>query len=129
MKSPFILTVCCLLSILCFGQNNAQRLTPKDFKSSIDTTKNAVVLDVRTNDEVKNGVIEHAKQIDYFAKDFESQIASLDKNKSYFVYCASGQRSAETVELMTSKGFKRVYDLDGGFNLWKKQKFPIVPLK
>jgi rhodanese-related sulfurtransferase len=102
-------------------------LKSKDFQSKIEATPHAVILDLRTDDELKEGIIPGAKQIDYFRKDFENAIKSLDKNKPYFIYCASGVRSGETLALMKSNGFSQVYNLEGGFRRWKKDDMPIVP--
>jgi rhodanese-related sulfurtransferase len=104
-------------------------LSPAEFKSKIDSLSDEVVLDLRTSDELKKGMIENANQIDYFKLDFENQISKLDKNKTYFLYCASGGRSTETAELMNKLGFKRIYNLKDGFNSWKKMKMPVIPAK
>ena len=49
---------------------------------------------------------------------FISEIDKLDKSKSYFIYCKSGARSGQTCELMKQKGFKKVYNLEGGILGW-----------
>jgi phage shock protein E len=100
-------------------------LTVAAFKSKMDSLPDEVLLDLRTPDELANGVIPGAVNIDYFKKDFETLIGRLDRNKTYFLYCAAGSRSTETAALMARLGFKRVYNLAEGFTGWKKQKMPI----
>jgi rhodanese-related sulfurtransferase len=78
---------------------------------------------------LKQGIIPGATNIDYFSKDFEDRIAKLDPSKTYLLYCASGGRSTETMDLMKANGFKCVYNLDGGFTQWKKQKMPVTTFK
>jgi rhodanese-related sulfurtransferase len=130
MKSFFITTVLLLLLAPAYAQKNISAdLSPVEFKTSMDTIKGAVLLDLRTTDELKQGIIPGATQLDYFAKDFETSIEKLDKEKPYLIYCAAGGRSEETRELMVSKGFKRVYSLSGGFNLWKKKNMPVTPFR
>jgi rhodanese-related sulfurtransferase len=82
--------------------------------------KPGLLLDVRTQGEVDKGAIKGHTHIDFFADNFEAQIDKLDKTKPVYVYCASGGRSGETMEMMHKKGFREVYNLDGGYNAWKK---------
>jgi phage shock protein E len=107
----------------------AEDLSVAAFKSKMDSMEDEVLLDLRTPDEIARGVIPGSVNIDYFKKDFEAVIGKLDRNKTYFVYCAGGSRSAETAELMTRLGFKRVYNLPEGFTGWKKQKMPVSKMQ
>jgi len=47
------------------------------------------------------------------------QIASLDKNATYAVYCHSGNRSGAALEQMAAAGFTHLYDLAGGLTAWQ----------
>jgi phage shock protein E len=100
-----------------------------EFKQLADSIPGSMIIDLRTDDELKHGIIPSAIHIDFFAKNFETQIGNLDPAKTYFVYCAGGGRSGEVIELMGQKGFKQVYNLEGGFTAWKKAGMPIVPYK
>ncbi len=87
--------------------------------------KNAVLLDVRTIEEYKEGHIPGSQQIDVLkADDFKARIAALDKNKTYLLYCRSGKRSRDAMEILQASGFPKLYDLEGGFTAWpgKKEK-------
>jgi phage shock protein E len=76
------------------------------------------VLDVRTPEEVAEGVIPGAIVLDYKSADFKTSLDSLDKSKTYFVYCASGGRSGKTADLMKQENFNAVYSLAGGMKAW-----------
>lgn len=106
-------------------QSETKLLSPSNFKTSFEKNTNAVLLDVRTPEEYKAGHIDKAINMNYNADDFETQISKLDKNKSYFLYCKKGGRSAGAAELMQSKGFKYLFDLDGGINAWQVNKLPV----
>ena len=108
-----------------FAQSMVEDLSPAAFKSKMDSLSGEVLLDLRTSDEMAKGVIPGADQLDYFRKDFESAVGKLDRNKTYFIYCAAGGRSKETADLMVRLGFTRIYNLEEGFTAWKKQKLPI----
>jgi phage shock protein E len=119
-----------LLLMQCARKSQVEKkgmilLSAVQFKESLQSEKDAILLDVRTPAEWKKGYIKSATHLDIFRDDFEQQLAQLDTLKTYFVYCASGGRSAEAVELMNNKGFRLVYDLDGGISEWKKAGLPI----
>jgi len=131
MKKTILLFIAILsIGIKANAQNNYKEpvvtnLSAERFKIIIANDKNAEVIDLRTADEIKNGYIKGAKQIDFLAKDAEAQIDKLDKTKIYYVYCAGGGRSAEAAEMMEKKGFLKVYNLEKGFAEWKEKGFPV----
>jgi rhodanese-related sulfurtransferase len=77
-----------------------------------------VVLDVRTPEEFNGGHILNAINIDIYNDYFNSDISTLDKSKSYAVYCRSGKRSVDASNEMDSIGFKTTYNLSGGIIEW-----------
>ncbi len=105
-------------------QNKYELLSPADFNKRLQAEP-GILIDVRTPNEQKKGMIKNAVSLDIFRDDFEAEIDKLDKNKTYYVYCAAGGRSAEASELMQQKGFARVIDLEGGFTRWKNEGLPV----
>lgn len=85
----------------------------------------AQLVDVRTPGEWNGGIIEGALLYDISSADFEKQVASLDKDRPVYVYCAVGGRSGNASELLKEKGYK-VYDLKGGMNAWSSKQMPTV---
>jgi rhodanese-related sulfurtransferase len=83
-----------------------------------------VILDVRTSNEYNGGHIEEGVNIVYGTLNFSDEIAALDRDKIYLVYCASGARSGQTYNLMQSLDFHRVYNMSGGLNSWNTQSYP-----
>lgn len=71
----------------------------------------AVVIDVRTPSEFADGHVKEAKNIDFNSASFDSQIKGLDREKSYRLYCRSGNRSGKALEKMKALGFKDVENL------------------
>ncbi len=74
-----------------------------------------ILLDVRTPEEVANGMIDGAQHIDFVATDFEQRINQLDRSGNYVVYCRSGGRSTKACQMMQSKGFENIANLEGGY--------------
>jgi rhodanese-related sulfurtransferase len=101
-------------------------LAAKDFKTLSANDKSSVIIDLRTDDEIKNkGFIKGSVQLDFLAKDAEQKIDKLDKNKTYYVYCAAGGRSGDAAEYMEKHGFKRVFNLEKGFSDWAAKGMPV----
>lgn len=94
-------------------------LSQEDWWSKLQEDDNAVVLDVRTEDECLEGVIPSAINIDiYKGQGFIYQVDELDKSKNYYVYCKAGGRSAQACNIMNQMGFATTYNLMGGFSEW-----------
>ncbi len=107
-----------------------QTVSAQDFKSLLEKyagDENTVLLDVRTKQEFDAGHIKGAKQLDFYQTEkFVTSLASLDRDKTYFIYCNSGNRSGKTLQLMQAMGFKKVYDLQGGIKAWRANGFEEV---
>jgi len=73
-----------------------------------------VILDVRTASEHTSRHLVGALNIDFFSADFERDVDALDRQKAYLVYCASGNRSGQAMQVMQNLGFRELYNLLGG---------------
>lgn len=112
------------------GTSVITNLSTEQFKTSLEKDKNAVLIDLRTTDEIINkGFIKGSIQLDFLAKDSEKQIDKLDKSKIYYVYCAGGGRSGECAEYMEKHGFKKVVNLEKGFSDWAAKHLPVEKRK
>jgi len=95
-------------------------LTQEAWTEQLKNDANAFILDVRTAEEVEEGFIPGATNIDiYMGQGFLDEIEKLDKSKNYYVYCRSGNRSGQACALMNQTGFGNAYNLLGGFNDWE----------
>ncbi|HZH69598.1 MAG TPA: rhodanese-like domain-containing protein [Flavobacteriaceae bacterium] len=94
-------------------------ITAQEWKSLLATDNDAIIIDVRTDEEVSEGIIPGAKQIDIQnPTEFMQEIQQLDKNKNYYVYCKAGGRSAQACMVMRASGITTTYNLLGGFSQW-----------
>jgi phage shock protein E len=105
--------------------DGAVTLDAKTFRERSAKEPNAVILDVRTPEEVKQGTLQGAKVLDFRSSDFAAKLGQLDKSKTYFVYCKGGGRSSKTVDLMKSSGFTHVHELKDGYDGWVAAGYPI----
>ncbi len=127
-KILFILITVASISTYAQVSNSAvvTNLSAEDFKKLSAADKNGVIIDLRTNEELASkGFIKGAIQLDWLAKDNEAQVEKLDKNKTYYIYCAAGGRSGDCAEYMEKHKFKRVFNLEKGFSGWVAKGMPI----
>jgi len=87
---------------------------------------NGFVLDVSTPDEYAAGHLEGSTLINVFDEDFEEQVKKLDPNTPVYVYCRSGRRSANAMEILHKNGFAEVYKLKGGIMAWQQAGNDVV---
>jgi rhodanese-related sulfurtransferase len=126
MKKVFALISSLLLLVGCSTSTaGATNMNVLDFSNKI-TESGVVILDVRTPGEFAEGYIEGARMIDFQGGSFETEIASLDKNATYAVYCRSGNRSGQAVKIMQDAGFLNLINLEGGVIDWANQGMPLV---
>lgn len=127
MKSIYLLLA--FLSLVlssCQSQPVTGSVDAITFSTKINTTKNPVVLDVRTPEEYAGGYIGKAINMDFYKPNFKEDIKKLDKDKTYFVYCQAGGRSKSAYELMKQEGFVHVYELNGGISEWQSNNLPLT---
>jgi phage shock protein E len=91
-----------------------QNLSSIEAKQQMNLQKGELI-DVRTASEFEAGYIADAQNIDFLNGDFEKAIPSLDKTKTYYLYCRSGGRSGKAADLLALAGFQSVYNI-GGFD-------------
>ena len=118
MKYSILILFLSISLAACSQQQPAyQNVDNKKF-SELMVQPNTVILDVRTPAEYQQGHIPHATLINFHDQNFSQQLDSLDKSKTYLVYCGSGSRSSKASALMEKKGFANIYNLENGFSHW-----------
>tara|TARA_Y100000741_G_scaffold347263_1_gene314394 strand:+ start:730 stop:1098 length:369 start_codon:yes stop_codon:yes gene_type:complete len=108
-----------ILFITCESNKGEFKLLEyKLYKSHIENNS-VQLIDVRTPEEYNLGHINGAVNIDYKNENiFYRSFKKLDKSKSVYLYCRSGNRSKKSADILIELGFSRIYDLKGGFIEW-----------
>ena len=97
-----------------FNSDTIKQISSDEFLNKIKENLDAIVIDVRTPFEYK--ISHHPRAINInFLTNFEKQITKIDPNKTIFLYCESAHRSPYATSLLKKHGFKKIYDLQGGF--------------
>lgn len=120
MIKILVLTLLTGIGLACSTQTKNKEIYSKlDSQSFLTEWKKnrekSILVDVRTSNEFNQGSIDDAINIDFYSKNFEASISKLDTNKIVFVFCKAGGRSAKASNLFIKAGFKKVYDLKGGY--------------
>jgi rhodanese-related sulfurtransferase len=101
-------------------------VSPTEAKKIIDT-KDAVLLDIRTAQEIESQgaidgtlVMEHGKVLFNIVKKVH------DANTPFFVICEKGGRSALIAQQLQEMGYKDVHHINGGIIAWKEAELPVI---
>ncbi|KEO72388.1 rhodanese-like domain-containing protein [Anditalea andensis] len=130
MKEPFSIFMSCLLFLLgsCHSSfmSNEELLDPQEFESGLKKNINAVLIDVRSTEEIKYGHMEDAIFINCMDESFETYLNYLRKDLPYFIYCNTTEKTIPVSRIMKSMGFTHVYILKGGLQNWRQKGKKIV---
>ena len=95
-------------------------------------SKNAVLIDLREDDNLKMGSIPQAIRLPQskFDSSFSSYIKkftdSAKKSKKPIILITNNNNPTSSVEKrLENEGFKEIYTLDGGVNAWSEAGFPL----
>jgi rhodanese-related sulfurtransferase len=113
-----------LLLVACGEKQSDTLLGPQDFDAKFRSTENAILLDVRTPEEIAGGKIDGAENI-IWDESFADKLTNLE-HKPIFVYCGSGIRSAKAATVLKQKGYDQIYELKGGMKAWRAAGLPVT---
>lgn len=101
------------------------QIDAKDVYDQIKKGSDALLIDVRTAGEVEKGKIKGSLHVPL--DQLESSIVEKipDKDKTIYVYCLSGARSAQAVLMMQQMGYKKVFSMKSGLLSWRSHNFPL----
>ena len=84
---------------------------------------NFVIIDFRPKEKYEKSHLENATYYDVFSDGVDGWLDSLDKNKTYLIYCTIGHRSGIALAKMRDKGFENVYHMNEGLRLWQARGY------
>ena len=85
----------------------------------------ALVLDVREDQEYSGGRVPHSKHIPL--RQLSGRVHELEKfkGKPIIAICRSGARSGHGCSVLRKNGFEQVYNLNGGMMAWQQANMPV----
>ena len=95
------------------GSNSYEQITPQEAKTIMDTEKDYVIIDARTDEEFAEGHIEGAIMIPEYEIADRAEKELPDKEQLTLVYCRSGRRSKIASEELAKLGYTNVKEFGG----------------
>jgi len=130
MTKQYSIFITAILMLLCSCHSqfmsDEELLDPQEFEINLKMQINAVLIDVRSTEEIKYGHLEDAIFINYMDESFEVYLTYLRKDLPYFIYCNTTEKTIPASRLMKSMGFQRVYILKGGLQNWHQEGRKVV---
>ena len=74
-------------------------------EAKLDPAAYAAIIDVRTVEEWNEGHLDGAVRMGIADADFQAQLATLDPAQDYYIYCRSGNRAGQAIDMMRQLGF------------------------
>jgi molybdopterin/thiamine biosynthesis adenylyltransferase/rhodanese-related sulfurtransferase len=108
--------------ILDRKRQNVREVDPQE--SAAWREQGAVLVDIREQDEVDQGIVPGAIHIPRGFLEMRIEEAVRDRDTPIVVYCAGGVRSIFGAEALTDLGYRNVASMSGGFNGWKSIGLP-----
>jgi len=96
-------------------------LSPEQLRELLDNKEDIELLDVREDFERE---ICHIGGIHIPMRMIAQHVHQLPKEKKLVVYCHYGMRSASVIQFLSSQGFTRLYNLEGGIDAWAEEIDP-----
>lgn len=94
-------------------QNSYEQISPEQAKSLMDSEKDYVIIDARTQEEYDGGHIEGAVLIPEYEIAQRAPTELPDKNQLILVYCRSGRRSKIASQALVDLGYTNVKEFGG----------------
>lgn len=88
-------------------------ISPEEARRMLDEEENALLLDVRTEQEYADGHIPGTLLIPITELEERLDEIIAWQNKPVIIYCRSGNRSAQVASILEANGFQYLYDLGG----------------
>ena len=128
--SVWILILLLLVQASALAAASIEHISARSAASLIQenqSNSNFIILDIRTPKEFDAGHIAGAQNIDFYAQSFAQEIRSLDRQKTYLIYCRSGNRSGQLMRAIEEMEFEKLYHMQRGLVDWVGQGFQLVP--
>lgn len=92
-----------------------KEISTDELKQLILSSEPVNIVDVREDDEVAMGMIPNAEHIPM--NDIPDHVDDFKKDKTYYIICAGGVRSAKVVAYLNDQGIDAV-NVEGGMRAW-----------
>jgi rhodanese-related sulfurtransferase len=99
-------------------------VTVEEAKSLIESNSSLIILDVRTREEYDSGHIDGAILIP--VSELEDRLDELSKEEELLIYCRTGNRSTNSVNILKANGYTKIFHMKDGIITWIQAGYPTV---
>ncbi|MCW3987688.1 MAG: rhodanese-like domain-containing protein [Candidatus Bathyarchaeota archaeon] len=99
-------------------------VTVEEAKSLVESNVSLIIVDVRTREEYDSGHIEGAILIP--VSELEGRIIELSKEEELLIYCRTGNRSSNSVNILKANGYTKIFHMNDGIIAWIQAGYPTV---
>jgi rhodanese-related sulfurtransferase len=99
-------------------------VTVEEAKSLVESNVSLIIVDVRTREEYDSGHIEGAILIP--VSELEGRINELSKEEELLIYCRTGNRSTNSVNILKANGYTKIFHMNDGIIAWIQAGYPTV---
>ncbi|WP_456413930.1 rhodanese-like domain-containing protein [Thiolapillus sp.] len=103
-----------------------KEIDASELKKRLDAGEDIVLLDIRSDAEVQQGVLPTAEHLAMHL--IPLKIQDLPKDKEIVLYCRSGARSYHACAFLAQQGVDNTYNLRGGIMDWARNGYEITML-
>ncbi len=90
------------------------------------SAQGAVLIDIREAHERVSGQAEGARSIDKASLEADPRLHLPEQDVELVLICQSGKRSADLVETLAARGYRRLSSVAGGTARWAREGLPLV---
>jgi rhodanese-related sulfurtransferase len=108
--------------------NKMKSISVTDLAHALETQKDAILLDVREEDEYAEKHIAGAQHVPLSDLPRAMQDVTLPQEGKIYVHCLKGGRSAQAIEALSGNVFQghNVYNVEGGLKAWEEEGLPLI---
>jgi molybdopterin/thiamine biosynthesis adenylyltransferase/rhodanese-related sulfurtransferase len=110
--------------LLNAARNEVPEIEPDELRQRLQAN-GLTLIDVREDDEWKQGHLPHALHVSRGMLEMRIEQAAPDKRAETILYCAGGNRSLLAGRTLKALGYSSVKSLAGGINAWARSGFAI----
>jgi len=101
-----------------------EQISPRELHEKLQKNEKVIIIDVRNQNELDICKIENSMHIPLH--ELGQRYHQLPDDISLVVQCHHGGRSQRAAEYLIQQGFRDVYNLAGGIELWAAQIDPTM---
>jgi len=113
------------LKIVNEARPRVKEITIEQARERLAQNPNAVLMDVREDDEWKKGHASTAVHLGRGILERDLEQMFPDTNREIIMYCGGGYRSVLTAEVAQRMGYRNVLSLIGGYKALVKAQWPM----